>query len=594
MRTFGFIVLGLFSGIGLLTVAGIVGLIYLVASIGDVGRPVATVPNKIILSVDLDKNLVEGKRGTVFDGMSFRSSPTLQDAVVAIRKAKDDARVVAIKATLTNPGAGLAQSQELRDVIAEFRAAGKPALLYSETMGEGAGSLPTYYLAAAFGEIWVQPSGTIGIAGIGTEAFFLKDFLTRFGLKGSFVGRGEYKSAPEMFTNTAMSDPNREQTRALLGSWYEQMVAGIAADRKLSVEAVKALTDEGPQMAKEALDKGLIDHLGYQDEFEAAWKKQHAGAEAMDLRRYARLPVPGAATASKRIGVIHAVGQIDRKGNDEPVFSSREGVHADRMVRAIRKAADDREISAIIMRIDSPGGSYVASDTIWREIVRVKAEGKPVVVSMGDTAASGGYFIAMPADRIFASPATVTGSIGVFTGKVVVGEALTKLNINRERITFGESAGMFSATTDFTPADIERLNRTLDATYADFTAKAAQGRGKTVEEIDKVARGRVWSGTDALNAGLVDELGGFLKALDYTKTRIGLAPTDRVRLVEISSSQESWLDYFKFFDDSDVPDDVESFVRAVMWFTKVFAPMMGQVEARTQGPQLYMEPLPVK
>jgi len=555
---------------------------------------VAAVPDKIILSIDLDKNLVEGRRGAAFDGLSFRSSPTLQDAVIAIRKARDDARVVAIKATLTNPGAGLAQSQELRDVIAEFRAAGKPALLYSETMGEGDGSLPTYYLAAAFGEIWVQPSGTIGIAGIGTEAFFLKDFLTRFGLKGDFVGRGEYKSAPEMFTNTAMSEPNREQTRALLGSWYEQMVAGIAADRKLSLEAVKALTDEGPQMAQEALDKGLIDHLGYQDEFEAAWKKQHAGAESMDLTRYARLPVPGAGAASKRIGIIHAVGQIDRKGNDEPVFSSREGVHADRMVRAIRKAADDRDISAIILRIDSPGGSYVASDTIWREIVRVKAAGKPVVVSMGDTAASGGYFIAMPADRIFASPATVTGSIGVFTGKVVVGEALTKLDINRERITFGESAGMFSATTEFTPQDIQRLNRTLDATYADFTTKAAQGRGKTVEEIDKVARGRVWSGTDALNAGLVDEMGGFLKALDYTKTKIGLAATDRVRLVEISSSQESWLDFLKFFDDTDVPDDVESFVQAALWFTKVFAPLMGQMESRTQGPQLYMEPLPVK
>ena len=202
-------------------------------------------------------------------------------------------------------------------------------------------------------------------------------------------------------------------------------------------------------------------------------------------------------------------------------------------------------------------------------------------------AASGGYFIAMPADRIFASPATVTGSIGVFTGKMVIGEAMAKLDINTERVTFGDSAGMFSATTDFSPEDLKRLNRQLDATYADFTGKAAQGRGKTVAEIHKVARGRVWSGADAVGAGLVDELGGFLQAMDYAKTKIGLKATDRVTLVEFSDSAESWWDIFKFFDDSDVPDDVESFFRAAVWFTKVVIPFMDQM-ARTEnrGPQL--------
>ena len=594
MRTFGLIVLGLFAGIGLLVMAVIGGGIYFVAGLDRPREPIAATPDKIVLTMDLDEALVEGAGGRNLKGFSFQSSNTLQEAVVALRKAKDDARVVAIKATLSNPSFGLAQTQEIRDAVADFRTSGKPAYLFSETMGEGDGSLPTYYLAAAFSELWVQPSGTIGIAGIGTEAFFLKKFLERLGIKGNFVARGEYKSAPEMFTNTEMSAPNREETQALLGSWFNQMVAGIAADRKMTVDAVKALTDQGPQMAQDALAKGLVDKLGYRDEFDEAMKKQLASAKDMRLDHYADLPQAGSGSTDKRIAIIHAIGEIDRVGGETGPFSSQTGIHANKMTKAIRKAADDKKISAILLRVDSPGGSYVASDTIWREIVRAKERGNPVIVSMGDTAASGGYFIAMPADRIFASPATVTGSIGVFTGKMVLADALNKLDINRERIAFGDSAGMFSATSEFSPKDIERLNRSLDVTYADFTGKAAKGRNKTVAEIDKVARGRVWSGADAIGAGLVDELGGFLKALDYTKTKIGLKPSDVVTLVQFPASKESWMDIFNFFGDTDVPDDVENFFHTAVWFTKLVAPIMHQVEARDDGPQLYMTPLGAK
>jgi len=592
MRTFGFIVLGLLSGIGLLAVAVFIGLIYLAVNFDGMRRPVAVVPAKIMLTIDLDKEFVEGSGGPRLEGLSLRSSATLQDTVVAIRKAKEDPRVVAIKANLSNPGVGLAQIQEIRDVLAEFRGSGKPTYLFSETMGEGTGSLPTYYLASAFQNIWIQPSGTVGIAGIGTEGFFLKDFLARFGVKGSFVARGEYKSAPETFTNTSMSPANREETEALLRSWYEQMASGIAAARSLEPAVVKALIDEGPQMAQEALDKKLVDKLAYRDEFDEALKKQFTGAESMAIRRYAGVSLPGASSPTKRIAIINAVGQIDRTGGDDGPFADRDGIHADRMVRAIRKAADDKDADAIILRVDSPGGSYVASDTIWREIVRAKEKGKPVIASMGDTAASGGYFIAMPADRIFASPATVTGSIGVFTGKIVIGEALDKLDIHRERVTYGESAGMFSATEDFSAKDLERLNRQLDATYADFTTKAAQGRKKTVDEIHKVARGRVWTGAEALDAGLVDELGGFLKALDYTKTRVGLQPSDRVSLVEYTDNREAWWDFLKYFDESDVPHDVQGFFRAITWFSNLMT-MFQSLDAQTRGPQLYMEPLAV-
>ncbi len=597
MRTFGLVILSLFAGVGLIVVALFVGGAYLAVNFADGKKSNADVsaPSKIVLEVDLDKGLVEGKGGPRLEGFNIHSATTLQDAVLAIRKAKDDRRVVALKANLSNPSLGLAQSQELRGAVAEFKAAGKPAFIFSETIGEGEGALPTYYLAAGFGDIWVQPSATVGIAGIGTEAFFLKDFLAKLGVKANFVARGEYKSAPEMLTNTQMSPANREETQALLGGWFGQMVDGIAADRKITTDQVKAIIDQGPQMAKEAQEKGLIDHLGYRDQFEAAMKKQFTDAKNVTLARYAHMPVPGVGTASKRIAVIHAIGEIDRGGGDDSPFSSADGIHADRMVKAIRKAADDKKIDAILLRVDSPGGSYVASDTIWREVVRAKELGKPVIVSMGNTAASGGYFIAMPADRIFASPATVTGSIGVFTGKMVVADTLAKLNINKERITFGESTGMFSATSEFSPKDLERINHMLDVTYADFTGKAAQGRGKSVEEIQKVARGRVWTGADAIGAGLVDELGGFLQALDYTKTKIGLKATDRVSLVEFSDSKEGWWDFFKYFDDSDVPNDVEGFFRAMVWFGNVIKPVMAEMNAANDNaPQLYWEPVKAK
>jgi protease-4 len=595
MRKFGFFILSILASIGFMVVALSALGIYLASSFDPGNRAIATAPDKIILTLDLDKPLVEGSGGPRIEGFNLRRATTLQEAVIAIRKATEDSRVVAIKATLNTPPLGLAQSQEIRDAIAAFRASGKQAYLFSETMGEGQGALPTYYLASAFSEIWMQPSGTVGIAGIGTEGLFLKKFLERFGVKADFVGKGEYKSAPEMFTNTSMSPANREQTEALLQSWYTQMVEGIAADRKITVDEIKAMVNDGPQMAKDAQDSRLIDHLGYRDQFDAALKKQiPSDAQNVALNKYAALPLPDATAPVKNVALIHAIGEINRTGGPESPFSDNTGIHADKMVKAIRQAADDEDIAAVLLRVSSPGGSYVASDTIWREIVRAKEKGKPVIVSMGDTAASGGYFIAMHADRIFASPATVTGSIGVFTGKMVIGEALKKLDINTERIVLGDSAGMFSATTEFSPEDLARLNRQLDATYADFIGKAAQGRGKSVEDIDKVARGRVWSGTDAIGAGLVDETGGFLQALDYTKTKIGLKPTDRVTLVDMTGGSEAWWDIFKYLGAEEMPDDIENFFRAAAWFTKVVSPLMNQMaRVENDGPQLYMAPMAI-
>lgn len=594
MRVIGKILLGLLAVVGFFTLLFFGLSIYALSHLRG-STPAMPVSGRAVLAINLDDTFIEGSSGRRIEGFGLKSHVSLQDTILAIKRAKQDSHIVGIKANLSSQSLGLAQIQEMREAMADFRAGGKPVFLYSETIGEGEGALPGYYLASAFGNIWVQPSGTVGIAGIGTEEFFLKKFLDRFGLKGSFVARKEYKSAPETFTATSMSPANREAMTALIGSWFEQITTGIAADRGLDAAQVKALVDKGPLLATEALESKLIDHLGYRDEFEAMVKSELKGAGDVTLVRYVGSEaVMKKATGRKKVAVINAVGEIDRAKDDGKIIPD-DGIHAESMSKAIRKAADDKDIDAILLRIDSPGGSYVASDTIWREIIKTREKKKPVIVSMGNVAASGGYFIAMPADRIFADAATITGSIGVFSGKVVIDGALAKLDIGHEQLTFGESAGMFSATRDFSPRDLVRLNQMLDATYADFTGKAAQGRGKSAAEIERVARGRVWSGADAVKNGLVDELGGFTKALDFVKTRIGLKPEDQVNLVVFPEPGRPWLDLFRSLEDDDLPLTALGFMKTLHWFETRLAPFMTMFSAATmEGQQLRMEPVGVK
>ncbi len=595
MRTVGKILLGILASLGLLVIVTFVGGLYVVSSFkGDDKK--ATAPDKIVLTLNLDEQITEGRAGSGFASLGLKSHPKMQDMVIALRRAKDDPRVVALRATMSASPMGLAQMQDLRDLIADFETSGKQTYLFSETIGETVGAMSTYYLASAFDNIWVQPSGTVGVAGIGTEELFFKDFLDRFGIKGAFLQRKEYKSAGEAVTNSSMSPANREAMTALLGSWFEQMVGGIAESRKLTPDAVKTLVDRGPLMATEARDGGLVDSLGYRDEFDAAVKARAAGASDLTIGEYLDLGFSSKGT-SKKIAMINAVGTIVRgdESDDGGLFNSSVGVRSGVMAKAVRDAFEDDDIAAILIRVDSPGGSYVASDTIWREIVKAKDRKKPVIVSMGNVAASGGYFIAMPADRIFAQPATITGSIGVVMGKIVIGGALEKLDINWERVTFGESAGIFNSTTDFSPQQLARLNQMIDATYLDFTSKAAQGRGKSLEEIEKVAKGRVWSGQDALAGGLVDELGGLSKAIDYTKTRLGLQANDALELVSFPKPEGRFAALLRTFEGPDFPLGVVSGLQTIARLGEILAPVLNEVDAANRpGTQLYAEPVRVK
>jgi len=512
----------------------------------------------LILELDLTEGLAETRPADPIAALTARNRAVLPDVLDGLRRAKDDARVTTLLARLGGKPIGLAAVQELRGAIAEFAAAGKTTIAWADSFGEFSASNVQYYLATAFDQIWLQPSGDLGLTGIAVERLFLRGVLDRLGAEFQVAKRQEFKSAAEQLTETGFSEPARQATERLTASVTEQLVQAIADRRGLSPDKVSSLIDAGPFLAARAEAEGLVDHLGYRDEV-YAYAHKHAGPEAvlLYLGRYQRgkvlaerardavtkmpsSPEPG-------IAVIYASGPI-RRGRSGRGPGSGNSIGSDTIAGAIRTAAKDPASRAIVLRVNSPGGSAVASDTIWREVVRARATGTPVVVSMGDVAASGGYYISMAADEIVAQPGTITGSIGVITGKPVLGQAIARAGISSDRISHGAHAAMYSQLEPFSADEWALVNDWLDHIYADFTGKVAAGRGMTAERVQEVARGRVWTGADAIANGLVDQLGGLDKAVAIARRRAGLGaeaplrafprvhPLDRLRPAASSES----------------------------------------------------------
>ncbi len=492
-----------------------------------------------ILELDLTDGVSESRPTDPVSAIMTRNRAVLADVLDALRRASADYRVVALVARLGGRAIGLAAVQELRLAIREFAATGKATVAWADSFGEFSAGNVQYYLATAFDTIWLQPSGDLGLTGIAVERVFLRGTLDKFGADFQVAKRHEYKGAAEQLTERGFSGPAREATERLTASVTEQLVQAIAERRQLAPDKVRSLIDSGPFLAVQAQANGLVDHLGYRDEVYAAVRKL-AGADAIlqYLGRYQRGKVL-AERARKMtrmpadhdpvVALIYATGPIKRgRSGRSPLGGSSMG--SDTIAAAIRTAARDEHARAILLRVNSPGGSYVASDTIWREVVRARAGGKPVVISMGDVAASGGYFISMAADVIVAQPGTVTGSIGVITGKPVVGEALGRAGVTSDLVSQGAHAAMFSQQRPFTEDEWALVNDWLDHIYADFTGKVAEGRGMTQQQVHEVARGRVWTGADAHARGLVDELGGLDRAAAIARRRAGLPATAQLRV----------------------------------------------------------------
>jgi protease IV len=484
----------------------------------------------LILELDLTDDVPEGPVTDPLSALASIRKIRLPDIIDGLRRAGRDDRVRALVVKMGGSRIGLARMQEIREAVADFRRSGKLAVAWAETFGEFTHGNVPYYLATAFDRIWLQPSGSLGLTGVAVEQLFLHDALAKIGVGFQSAKRYEYKTAADNLTERGFTGPAREANERLAASVVEQICAAIAERRGKTVEDARALLDRGPFLAPDALAEGLVDELGYRDEVYQAVRKE-AGKEAilqyvaryrrahMLTQRARRLPNP----REPFVAVIYASGPI-RQGRSSrgPVGGA---MGSDTVAGALRSAKSDKRVRAVLLRVNSPGGSAVASDTIWREVVRMRAAGKPVVVSMSDVAASGGYYISMAADVIVAQPGTLTGSIGVIHGKPVLEEALGRAGITTDSVGEGARATMFAPTHPFTEDEWERLNVWLDVVYRDFIEKVASGRRMPVERVHELARGRVWTGADAAGNGLVDELGGMTAAAEIARRRGGL-PAD--------------------------------------------------------------------
>ena len=501
----------------------------------------------LILELDLTEGLTETRPADPVSAVMARHRLVLPDVLDGLRRASRDSRVKALVVKVGGRPIGLGIVQELRQAIREFAEAGQVTVAWAESFGEFSAANVAYYLATAFDTICLQPSGDLGLTGIAVERIFLRGTLDKLGADFQVGKRHEYKSAAEQLTEHGFSAPAREETERMTASVTEQLTSAIAERRGLDSEQVAKLIDRGPFLAGQALEAGLVDTLGYRDEVYASVRQRAGdGATLVYLTRYQRsralaerarkLPV----SREPGVALIYATGPI-RRGRSGRGPLSGGAMGSDTISAALRAATADDQAKAIVLRVNSPGGSYVASDTIWREVVRARAAGKPVVVSMSDVAASGGYYIAMAADVIVAQPGTITGSIGVIEGKPVLGEALSRAGVSSDSIIQGAHAAMFSQLKPFTEDEWALISQHLDHIYADFTGKVAQGRRMTPERVHELARGRVWTGADAQANGLIDELGGLDQAAAIARLRAGLperaplrvyprtSPVDRLR-----------------------------------------------------------------
>jgi protease-4 len=508
----------------------------------------------LILELDLTDGAPEGQPADPLSAVLSLRKLRLQDIVDGLRRARDDDRVCALVAKVGGGNIGLARVQEIRAAVAAFRASGKLTVAWAETFGEFTHGNVPYYLATAFDRIYLQPSGSVGLTGVAVEQLFLHDALAKVGVGFQSAKRQEYKTAADPLTERGFTGPAREAAERLAVSVVEQISAAIAERRGKTQDDARALLDRGPFLAADALAEGLVDALGYRDEVYAA-VRQETGQDAV-LQYVARYAKPRALAQRARrlpnprenfVALVHASGPIRQGRSSRGPMGSAIG--SDTVAAALRSARSDDRVRAVLLRVNSPGGSAVASDTIWREVVRLRVAGKPVVVSMSDVAASGGYYIAMAADVIVAQPGTLTGSIGVIIGKPVVEEALGRVGITTDSVAAGARARMFTPFHPFTEDEWDRINSWLDLVYTDFVTKAAEGRRMTPERMGELARGRVWTGADAAANGLVDELGGMAEAAEIVRRRAGLpagaplrtwprvSPLDQLRPAESSESR---------------------------------------------------------
>ena len=492
-----------------------------------VGREPA-IPANATLVLRLGGDLGEVAPADVVGYLRGVRASTVRSVVDNLRKAKVDPR---IRAVLLKPtgfeSPYWSKVQEIRDAVLDFKKSGKPVYAYLEYGGDR-----EYYLATAADKVYLMPSSTLDLTGVATYEMFLRGTLDKIGAVADFHHIGQYKTAPNALTEKTATKAQKEMDESLNRDLYDQIVRGVADGRKKNDAAVRALIDDGPFLPENALKAGLVDDVQYEDQV-LAKLGDGTSARQIDIDQYARVSVAAAGqNRGPRVALIYASGTINggRTGYD-PLNGAVVG--ADTLIDYIRQARRDTLVRSIVLRIDSPGGSAGASDAIWRELMIARNEraDRPIVASMSDLAASGGYYIALPAQQIVAEPSTLTGSIGIFGGKIVTGGVYEKFGARIESTSIGKNAEMNSPARPFSPSESKKLDEQLQAFYDQFVEKVADSRHSTPQKIDALAQGRVWTGRQAKDNGLVDDLGGLDRAIAIAKQRAKIAADSDVELV---------------------------------------------------------------
>ncbi len=512
---------------------GVLLILLLLALIGLIGQDtsvVADVPSKAVLTVNFDDVYDESSRSDLFSEFSGGAGMSFHDLVTVLETAAVDPRVQALAGRVHISGLGMAQLEELRTAVAAFRSRGKPAYIFAPGFGSFGGGTGEYYLATAFDEITMLPNSDLGATGVYAEIPFFKNILDKVGAKAEFFTRYEYKNAMVSLTDGTAPAPLTRSVRGLTENlnqvFGDSMVAARYPDGDgLSAAEIRRLS---PMSAKTAKDKGLIDNIGFEGDWLAAIKERHnaetadAGTYLRNIRFYQKAPY---------VALVVVDGLIsDGYSFTSPTGEAVVGVQS--VLAQIDELRENNDLKAVVLRLNSPGGSYAASSEILHALNRLKADKKiPLIVSMGNYAASGGYFIALAGDKIFADAATLTGSIGVLGGKVSIAGLWQKLGVNWLVAGAAENAGVNSVNRPFTKEQKELINKSLDAIYEDFTLKVSQARNIDLKKLDKLARGRVMTGKTAVETGLADEIGGVSAALTYALQAAGINPGDKYGLL---------------------------------------------------------------
>ena len=534
MRRF---IVGLLATVGFFTLLSIAGAIAFVTWGPLAAKPL---PASMVLSLDLRKVPAETVSADLLGGGLWRGSRDIAETLELLWQAADDPRVAGLYVEIGDEDAGLARVQELRQAISRFRGKGKFAIGFAESLGGSGAHVSDFYLASALEQIWLQPSGGFGVTGLAVETPFLKGGLDRLGIRVEGGKRFEYKSAPDMFTEGGFTPPARENLQQLIDSLYTQFIDDVARDRRMPASRLRQLIDAAPFDSDRARQEGLIDRIGYRaDAMDEVWQRAGSTGELVTLAEYA-----GDDRRSRPIGDVVALvresGAISSSQGGDGLLDDGVVATADDVVDALDSAARAKDVRAIVLRIDSPGGTYPAADAMADGVARARAFGKPVIVSMGDVAASGGYLAAVRADVIVADPASITGSIGVFGVWPVAADLLNTLGVKVERLGVGTNVGMYSIFQAPTALQRTVIGRELDAVYSDFTRQVGEARKLEGSRLDSAARGRVFTGTDAKRAGLVDELGGLQLALSIAKAKAGIDEARTIQVRRFPPESDRW------------------------------------------------------